>query len=64
MFGARSSYLDRAKQSFLFPLLLEIVKPSGTFYYSLRITDRRGSIDFDLYRIIDDIKYADNTVNS
>jgi hypothetical protein len=59
MFGASSSYLDRAKQAFSFPLLLAISKPSGTFYHLLRITDRRGSVDFDLYRIIDDIKYAD-----
>jgi hypothetical protein len=59
MFGASSSYLDRAKQAFSFPLLLAIVKPSGTFYHLLQITDRRGSVDFDLYRIIDDIKYAD-----
>jgi hypothetical protein len=59
MFGTSSSYLDRFKQAFSFPLLLAIVKPNGTFYHLLRITDRRGCIDFDLYRIVDDIKYAD-----
>jgi hypothetical protein len=62
MFGNSSSYLDRSKQAFSFPLLLAISKPSGTFYHLLRITDRRGSIDFDLYRIIDDLKYTDKDI--
>jgi hypothetical protein len=57
-FGASSSRLDKWKQAFSFPLLLAIEKPNGTFYYLLRITDRRGSIDFDLFRIIDDLKYV------
>jgi hypothetical protein len=58
-FGTSSSRLDRWKQAFSFPLLLAIEKPNGTFYYLLRITDRRGGIDFDLFRIIDDIQYID-----
>jgi hypothetical protein len=62
-FGASSIQLDRWKQTFSFPLLLSIEKPNGLFYYLLRITDYRGGIEFDLFRIIDDIKYIDKDLN-
>ncbi len=62
-FGASSVQLDRWKQPFSFPLLLAIEKPNGLFYYLLRITDYRGGIEFDLFRIIDDIKYIDKDLS-
>jgi hypothetical protein len=58
-FGASSIQLDRWKQTFSFPLLLAIEKPNGLFYYLLRITDYRGGIEFDLFRIIDEVNISE-----
>jgi hypothetical protein len=57
-FGHSSTYLDHWKQTFSFPFLLAITKPSGTFYHLLTIADYRGGLEFWLYRIVDDIKYS------
>jgi len=57
-FGRSSTSIDTYKQTFLFPFLLAIEKPSGTFYHLLRIEDYRGGLEFNLFRIVDEIKYA------
>jgi hypothetical protein len=56
-FGRSSTALDDWKQTFSFPFLLAITKPSGTFYHLLKIADYRGNLEFCLYRIVDDLKY-------
>jgi hypothetical protein len=58
-FGQSSTYLDSWKQTFAFPLLLGIEKPSGTFYYLLKITDCRGGLEFWFRRVMDNLKYVD-----
>jgi hypothetical protein len=57
-FGKSSKYMDDWKQTFSFPFLLAIHKPSGTFYYLLRIEDYRGGLEFNLCRIVDEHKYV------
>lgn len=57
-FGRSSTYLDDWKQTFSFPFLLAITKPSETFYHLLTIADYRGALEFWLYRIGDDLKYS------
>ncbi len=62
-FGRSSTYLDDYKQTFSFPFLLAITKPSGTFYHLLTIADYKGGLEFWLYRIVDDLKYSDERLD-
>jgi hypothetical protein len=62
-FGHSSTYLDDYKQTFSFPFLLAITKPSGTFYHLLTIADYKGGLEFWLYRIVDDLKYSDERLD-
>jgi hypothetical protein len=58
MFGPSSDRMfDSEKGSFAFPFLLEVLRGDCHFYYLLNVSDSKGSISFDLYRIIDDKKY-------
>jgi hypothetical protein len=56
-FGESSKYIDDWKQTFSFPFLLAIHKPTGTFYHLLRIEDYRGGLEFNLCRILDEHKH-------
>jgi hypothetical protein len=58
-FGPSSNQFDHWKQSFSFPFLLAIEQPNGKFYHLLKIADYRGSLEFQLARVVDDICYAD-----
>jgi hypothetical protein len=62
-FGRSSTYLDDWKQTFSFPFLLAITKPSGTFYHLLTIADYKGSLEFWLYRIVDDLRYSEECLD-
>jgi hypothetical protein len=62
-FGKSSTDLDDWKQTFSFPLLLAISKPQGMFYHLLRIEDYRGGLEFRFYRIVDDVKYSDESLD-
>jgi hypothetical protein len=53
LFGKASDWIDEWKSSFSFPLLLLLNKPVGRFLYLLRIEDYRGSVEFRLYRILE-----------
>jgi hypothetical protein len=57
-FGRSSTYIDSYKQTFSFPFLLAIEKPDATFYHLLRLEDYRGGLEFNIYRIVDNLKYA------
>lgn len=57
-FGQSSTHLDSWKQTFSFPFLLALDKPTGTFRYVLKIEDYRGGLEFNLYRVVDDFKYV------
>lgn len=57
-FGQSSTNLDSWKQTFSFPFLLALDKPNGTFHYVLKIEDYRGHLEFNLYRVVDDLKYV------
>jgi hypothetical protein len=57
-FGKSSKYIDDWKQTFSFPFLLAIHKPHGIFYYLLRIEDYRGGLEFNLYRIVDELRHV------
>ncbi|RUT08898.1 hypothetical protein DSM106972_009510 [Dulcicalothrix desertica PCC 7102] len=52
IFSKTSNSFDRHRGSFSFPVLLLIKKPEQTFFYLMNISDRRGSVDFRLYKII------------
>ncbi len=52
LFGETSHLFDDWKGSFSFPLLLA-VKTAGQFFYLLRVYDHRGSLQFPLYRILE-----------
>lgn len=53
LFGKTSDCFDKWKCSFTFPLLLVLKKSVGQFYYLLRIGDYRGSLEFRLYRFLE-----------
>lgn len=53
LFGKTSTYFDDWKGSFAFPLLVILNKPQGEFFYMLRIYDRRGSLSFSWYRVLE-----------
>lgn len=57
-FGKSSKYIDDWKQTFSFPFLLAIHKPNGIFYYLLRIEDFLGGLEFNLCRVVDELKYV------
>ncbi len=57
-FGQSSTHLDSWKQTFSFPFLLAIDKPTGTFRYVLKVEDYRGGLEFNLYRVVDDFNYV------
>jgi hypothetical protein len=57
-FGKSSKYIDDWKQTFSFPFLLAIHKPHGFFYYLLRIEDSRGGLEFNLCRVVDELKHV------
>jgi hypothetical protein len=61
-FGFSSTYIDSWKQTFSFPFLLAISKPTDIFYYLLIVEDYRGGLEFRLYRIVDDLKYANENL--
>ena len=56
-FGRSSKLYDEWKQGFSFPYLLAIQKAIGPLYYLLKIADYRGGIEFNLFRVIDNVKY-------
>ena len=60
LFGASSKSFDRRKGSFSFPLLLVLERPTETFFYLLRVFDRRGEIEYDFYRIVLEGSELDN----
>jgi hypothetical protein len=62
-FGQSSNYIDTWKQSFSFPFLLTIEKSNDVFHHLLRIEDYRGGIQFELYRIVDDLKHVGKNIN-
>lgn len=53
LFGKTSDWFDKWKCSFSFPLLLVLKKSAGQFYYLLRVEDYRGSLEFRLYRFLE-----------
>lgn len=53
LFGKTSHQFDSWKGSFCFPLLLVLNKQQGQFFYLLRILDHRGTLDFLLYRVLE-----------
>ncbi|UIE38884.1 hypothetical protein [Leptodesmis sichuanensis] len=54
LFGKSSDWIDDWKGSFSFPLLMKIQKPDSAFFYLLRIEDHRGSLEYRLYRVLED----------
>lgn len=54
LFDKSSTWFDDWKGSFSFPLLVKIQKPDSAFLYLLRIEDFRGSIEYRLYRVLED----------
>jgi hypothetical protein len=57
-FGKSSKYIDDWKQTFSFPFLLAIHKPNGIFYYLLCIEDFCGGLEFNLCRVVDELKHV------
>uniref|UniRef100_A0A7C3KD58 Uncharacterized protein n=1 Tax=Oscillatoriales cyanobacterium SpSt-418 TaxID=2282169 RepID=A0A7C3KD58_9CYAN len=57
LFGEGSRLKGNPEQAFSFAFLLSIKKSSGVFYYLFEITDLRGGLSFNLYRIADQKKY-------
>lgn len=53
LFGDSSDWIDEAKGSFSFPLLLVLRKQAGKFYYLLGIFDHRGSLEFRFWRALE-----------
>ena len=53
LFGSTSDLFDDWKGSFSFPLLLVVQKPAGQFFYLLQTYDLRGSLQFSLYRVLE-----------
>jgi len=53
LFGEGSKPQDDPKQAFSFPFLLLIKKSSRVFYYLFEMTDYRGNLSCELYRIVD-----------
>lgn len=53
LFGKTSHQFDDWKGTFSFPLLLEVRKDAGCFFYLWRIYDHRGSLYFPLYRVLE-----------
>jgi hypothetical protein len=53
LFGETSDLHDNWKGAFFFPILLIVIKKSGTFYYLMDIYDHRGWLYFRLYRIVE-----------
>jgi hypothetical protein len=56
-FGPSSQLYDSWRQGFSFPCLLEVQKAIGSLHYILKIADYRGGAEFQLYRVINDLKY-------
>lgn len=54
LFGKSSDWIDDWKGSFSFPLLVKVQKPDSAFFYLLRIEDHRGSLEYRLYRVLED----------
>ncbi|MUG97149.1 hypothetical protein F7734_34400 [Scytonema sp. UIC 10036] len=61
IFGESSNLFDDWKSSFCFPILLVVKKEIGNLYYLMNIYDRRGSVYFSLYRIIENSIYGYET---
>ncbi|GAA6621265.1 hypothetical protein [Scytonema sp. NUACC26] len=61
IFGESSSLFDDWKGSFCFPVLLVVKKEIGRLYYLINLYDRRGSVYFSLYRIIENSIYGYET---
>ncbi|KAF3887686.1 MULTISPECIES: hypothetical protein [Nostocales] len=61
IFGESSNLFDDWKGSFCFPILLVVKKQIGRLYYLMSIYDRRGSVYFSLYRIIENSIYGYET---
>jgi len=57
LFGEGSKLKGNPEQAFSFPFLLSIKKSSCLFYYLFEITDLRGGLSFNLYRIADQKKH-------
>jgi hypothetical protein len=53
LLGESSDFYDDWKCGFYFPTLLTITKENEMFYYLMTIYDYRGSIQFHLYKIVD-----------
>lgn len=53
LFGETSRDYDDYKSSFEFPLFLHLQKSSGSYPYVFKVLDYKGSLEFNLYRIID-----------
>lgn len=53
LFGQTMSFFDEWKGSFAFPILVELNKENGQFYYILKVFDHRGTLSFTWYRIVE-----------
>jgi hypothetical protein len=58
-FGPSSRNIDFYKQTFSFPFLLRFTKGEESWSYLLRLDDFRGSLEFNFYRVVDSLKYAE-----
>lgn len=53
LFGQTTTFLYDGKGSFSFPLLVELNKKNGQFYYILKVYDHRGYLYFNWYRVVE-----------
>lgn len=53
LFGSTMTFFDDWKGSFYFPLLVELSKKNGQFYYILKVYDHRGTLYFSWYRVVE-----------
>ncbi len=53
LFGQTTTFFDDWKGSFSFPLLVRLTKTNGQFYYLLKVSDHRGTLYFNWYRVVE-----------